>query len=377
MRRYLLTPGPVEIPESVAAAAAKPIIGHRCAEFSALFMSIEDKLKSLLNVNSPVIILPSSGTGALEALAVNFLDNGDKFLSVSCGVFGNRFREIAQRLGATPVCLDIPMGESATPDYVADFVAQHPECGTLFLTHNETSTGVVNPIKEIISKIPKDKRPLILLDCVSSAGGMELYPEEWGVDAVAFASQKGLLTPPGLGFAWLSEKAWKYLADRQCRSYYFDLKLHLKEIQGKAPANPYTPPVSLYFALDEALNIILKDGKEAWFKTRIKYSKAIAAGLEAMGYTLLVREEDRRSPGVTAFYSKDMDSEMIRKKLSSLGIDTAGGQGELKGKLIRAAHYNDFGWTDICLFLSSLYTISGRDNCEFLNAALQIWNGEE
>lgn len=377
MRKYLLTPGPVEIPESVAAAAAKPMIGHRCAEFSALFQSVEEKLKALLNINSPVIILPSSGTGALEALAVNFLDAGDDFMSVSCGVFGNRFREIAQRLGANPICMDIPMGEAADPNAVAEFVNKHSECGILMLTHNETSTGVVNPIKDIIDRIPAEKRPLILLDCVSSAGGMELYPEEWGVDAVAFASQKGLLTPPGLGFAWLSDRAWKYLEGRKCRSYYFDLKLHLKEIQGKSPANPYTPPVSLYFALDEALNILLKDGKEAWFESRIKYSKAIAAGLESMGFTLLVKEEARRSPGVTAFYSESMDSEIIRKKLTSLGISTAGGQGKLKGKIIRAAHYNDFSWTDICVFLSSLHTISGEDNSNFLEAAWQIWNGEE
>ena len=176
MRKYLLTPGPVEIPESVAVAAAKPMIGHRCAEFSALFQSVEKKLKVLLNINNPVIILPSSGTGALEALAVNFLDAGDDFMSVSCGVFGNRFREIAQRLGANPICMDIPMGEAADPNAVAEFVNKHSECGMLLLTHNETSTGVVNPIKDIIDRIPARKRPLILLDCVSSAGGMELYP---------------------------------------------------------------------------------------------------------------------------------------------------------------------------------------------------------
>lgn len=377
MKRYLLTPGPVELPEPVRAAAAQEMIGHRCADFSLLFTRVEDKLKNLLNVSTPIIILPSSGTGALEALAVNFLDEGDKFASVSCGVFGNRFREIAVRCKAVPVCMDIPMGEAPTPKDVADFVKKNNDCKVLMLTQNETSTGVLNPIKEIIEAIPHADRPIILVDAVSSAGAMELYPQDWGIDGVASASQKGLLTPPGLGFVWLSPKAWHYLENKKCRSYYFDLKLHLKELQGKSPANPYTPPVSLYFALDKALDIILAEGRDKWFQSRRRYANALASGLESLGFKLLVGDTARRSPGVTAFYADNADTEAIRAKLSQMGIDTAGGQGELKGKIIRAAHYNDFTWTDLSLFLGALYAICGADNTDFLGDAWEKWIEEE
>lgn len=376
MKRYLLTPGPVELPESVRAAAAQEMIGHRCADFSQLLNQVEDKLKNLLNVSTPVVIIPSSGTGALEALAVNFLDEGDKFASVSCGVFGNRFREIAIRCKAVPTCMDVPMGKAVSPEDVADFVKKNSECKVLMLTQNETSTGVLNPIKEIIAAIPYDNRPIILVDAVSSAGAMELYPHDWGIDGVATASQKGFLTPPGLGLVWLSQKAWSYIENRKCRSYYFDLKLHLKELQGKSPANPYTPPVSLYFALDKALDIILAEGRDKWFKSRRRYANALAAGLESLGFKLLVKETAMRSPGVTAFYAENADTEAIRAKLSQMGIDTAGGQGELKGKIIRAAHYNDFTWTDLSLFLGALYATVGVRNVDFLGNAWNKWTEE-
>ena len=152
--KYLLTPGPVELPAEVLRAGARPLIGHRCPAFSELFTGIENKLKTLLKSEGPVIILPSSGTGALECMAVNFLEKGDRFISVSCGVFGNRFREIALRTGAEGVNIDVEFGDPVTPELVAEALKKHQGCKVLMLTHNETSTGVVNPIKEIIAAIP-------------------------------------------------------------------------------------------------------------------------------------------------------------------------------------------------------------------------------
>ena len=209
--KYLLTPGPVELPAEVLRAGARPLIGHRCPAFSQLFTGIENKLRELLKSEGPVIILPSSGTGALECMAVNFLEKGDKFISISCGVFGNRFREIALRTGAEGINIDVQFGDAVTPAIAAEAVKNNPGCKVLMITQNETSTGVVNPIKEIIAAIPEKDRPLILVDGVSSVGAMECFPQEWGIDAIGTASQKGLLTPPGLGLVWLSEKAWNAL----------------------------------------------------------------------------------------------------------------------------------------------------------------------
>jgi len=377
--KYLLTPGPVELPAEVLRAGAQPLIGHRCPAFSELFARIEKNLQELLRSEGPVIILPASGTGSLECMAVNFLEKGDKFISVSCGVFGNRFREIAERTGAEGIYVDVPFGEAAEPELVADAVKKNPGCKVLMLTHNETSTGVVNPIKDIIASLPEENRPLVLVDGVSSVGAIECFPEAWGVDAIGTASQKGLLTAPGLGLVWLSKKAWAAIEGKICPSYSYDLKLHRKDIEAKAPANPFTPPVSLYYELDEALKEILEVGTDTWFETRKRYAAALASGLEGLGFELLVKEKDARSPGVTAFKFQHGDTEAIRKKLRAMGIETAGGQGKLKGQLIRAAHYNNWGWPELCVILGALYGaagLAGKIKADFLSDAWKIWNQE-
>lgn len=378
--KYLLTPGPVELPAEVLRAGARPLIGHRCPAFSELFTSIEKMLQELLKSEGPVIILPSSGTGALECMAVNFLEKGDKFISISCGVFGNRFREIALRTGAEGINIDVEFGESVTPKIAADAVKNNPGCKVLMITHNETSTAVVNPIKEIIAAIPEKDRPLIFVDGVSSVGAMECFPQEWGIDVLGTASQKGLLTPPGLGLVWLSEKAWKALDEKICPSYSYDLKLHKKELEAKSPANPFTPPVSLYYALEAALSEILERGTDIWFNSHRKYADALAAGLEAMGFDLLAKNKEARSSGVTAFKYPGGDTEAVRKKLRAMGIETAGGQGKLKGILIRVAHYNNWGWPELCIILGSLYGAAGMAQTlkkDFLAEAWNVWNKED
>lgn len=376
MTKYLLTPGPVQLPEDVRNASAETLISHRGPAFSELITRIETQLKTLLRTDSPIVILPSSGTGALEALAVNFLDSDSCFASISCGAFGERWREIALRTGASGTFLDIPPGEGVTPEAAARFISENDSCRVLLITHNETSTAVVNPIKEIVAALPEDRRPLIFVDGVSSVGAMECYPEEWGVDGVATASQKGLMTPPGLGFVWLSERAWGYLEKRRCASYYFDLKLHRKELEAQIRGNPYTPPVSLYYALDKALAMILKDGAQEWFSEKKRYAAAFAAGLEAMGFELLVKDERYRSPGVTAVRHPMGDTQQIRNELRKMGIETAAGQGGLKNELIRIAHYHNCGWPELSMILGSLYVVSGlaeKTPANFLGRAWEVW----
>lgn len=353
MRKYLLTPGPVEAPQSVLTAEAGQMESHRCSAFSSLFMGISEKLCRLLESAQPVVILPSSGTGALECAAVNFLGAGDKFISLSCGAFGKRFREIALRTGAHGVFGDFEKGSAPSPEDAAALLRAHPDAKALLVTHNETSTGVTVPVREIIAALPKENRPLILADGVSSVGAMECFPEEWGIDVLCTASQKGLMTPPGLGFVWLSKRALAELERRECPSYYFDLKLHLKYMKEDSYENPYTPPVSLYYALDAALDVILKDGARKWFSKRRRWADSFASGLSSTGYELLVQKPSLRSAGVTAFSAPDGKSEAVRKILSSMGLTTAGGQGALKGKIIRAAHYSDWGDVELTEILGA------------------------
>jgi aspartate aminotransferase-like enzyme len=373
-----MTPGPVPVSQEVSLAGARPLIAHRGSDYSSLFVSIEEKLGRLLRSGGRTVIFPASGTGALESLAANFTGPDVKVLSVSCGVFGDRFREITALYGAEIVSVDAPFGEGVSPETVAEAVKANPDCSVILLTHNETSTGVCNPIDKIIAALPspKEKRPLVLVDGVSSVGAMPCFPEEWGIDGLATASQKGLLTPPGLGFVWLSERGWSTVAARKRPSYYFDLERQRKLLYKDAPENPYTPPVSLYYELDAALDGILGDD---WFSLRRRAADALASGIETLGFELLVKNKEYRSAGVTAFSLPSGDIASVSKALKSIGVEPAGGQGELKGKIIRMSHYHDVRWPEISLALGSLYAALGEARKragDFIGSAFEKWEGK-
>ena len=377
MNQYLFTPGPVAVSTEVSLSQARPLIGHRGKAFSELFTRIEEKLAKLLKSEGRMVIFPAAGTGGLECLAANFTGPDTDVLSVSCGVFGDRFREIVALYGANVTTVDVPLGGGVTPELVANAVKANPKCTVLLLTQNETSTAVMNPLKEIIAALPKENRPLVLVDGVSSVGAMPCYPQEWGIDGLATASQKGLLTPPGIALVWVSERGWKAAAERKCPNYYFDLIRQKKVLYKDTPENPYTPPVTLYYALDTALDEILSHGDpDNWFALRARAARAFAAGLEALGYELLVKDKKFRSPGVTALSLPGGDTPAVSKALKALGIDPAGGQAELKGKIIRMAHYGDFNWPEISLALGSLYAAMGdarKNSGDFMAKAYDVW----
>lgn len=377
MNRYLMTPGPVPVSHETSLQEARPLIAHRGKDFSELFSDIEAKLARLLRSEGRTVIFPASGTGGLESLAANFTGPDTKVLSISCGVFGDRFRELTTLYGACMVNVDVPPGDGITPALAAEAVESNPDCSILLLTQNETSTGVLNPIAEIISALPEGKRPLILVDGVSSVGAMPCFPREWGVDGLAAASQKGLLTPPGLAFVWLSEKGWRAISGRECRSYYFDLKKQKEVLEKDAPENPYTPPVSLYRALSSALDEILGDD---WFNLRRRAACSICAGIEALGFDLLVKDKKFRSAGITAFSLPSGGISDVLKALKSIGVEPAGGQGPLKGKIIRMAHYHDVRWPEISLALGSLYAALGEARArsgDFMKAAFEEWEEKQ
>ena len=241
MQRVLLTPGPVELPDPVRLAGATAMFSHREPAFSTFYRELLEKLRRLFETEEPVIPVPGSGTGALDALCQNLLSPGDEVLSVSCGAFGDRFREIAARRGTVLRPLDVPWGEAASPQSVAALVAAHPEARALLLTQNETSTGVLNPLKEILEALP-EKRPLVLVDAVSAAGVVPCLPQAWGADGLATSSQKGLLSPPGLSFLWLSSRGWGVARSLCCPTYSLDLCLYRKDLE-KSVQTPYTPPL--------------------------------------------------------------------------------------------------------------------------------------
>lgn len=354
MAKHLFTPGPVTPPAEVVRAETIPLTSHREPDFSYLLQRLQNRLRDLLDADGPVVLLPSSGTGALEALAVNLLNEEDRVLSVSCGAFGDRFREIVSRRGADIVPVDVPMGRAVSPELVREKLEADPGITVLLLTHNETSTGVTNDIRAIVDALPED-RPLVLVDAVSSLGAMPCEPQNWGVDGLASTTQKGLVTPPGVGVVWLSPRGWDRVSATGSSSYYFDLALHRKYLEKNLPENPYTPPVSLFMALDAALGFLADLGHSVWFDARRRFARSLCAGAETMGFTPLVEEVEARSAGVTALSVPGEKGQEMREAMRGLGVEVAGGQGALRGRILRVAHYSDTGWPEVALVLGALY----------------------
>jgi len=350
MSRHLFTPGPVPLPDRVRSASGAPMIGHRMADFSVLLSKVENRLRDLLDVDGPVIAMAGSGTLAMESLIATLLRPGDPVISCSCGAFGLRFREIAANRGLEVIPLDFPEGEAVSPSRVAGAVASYPDAKAVLLTHNETSTGVTNPVEEITRDLPPDG-PLLLVDAVSAVGAMPCLPGRWNVDGLAFCSQKGLLSPPGLGFAWLSERAWDAASDRgPVDGYFCDLNRYRAFMEKEQPQTPFTPPVSLLRAVDASLGMIAEKGHRKWFDDRRRFARCLAAGVETMGMDLLVKDERFRSPGVTAVSANDGKAVQIKQALASLGVECAA-----KGGVLRFGHFGDLGWPEIWLLLGSLW----------------------
>lgn len=381
MQTHLFTPGPVDIPEEVLSIASMQPLGHRNSAFYELMERIQTKLSSLLRSAGPVVILPSSGTGALEALCSNLIEEGDKVLSVSCGVFGDRFRNIAGLFGAEIIPVDIPLGCRVEPEKVGEALARNQGVKVILLTQNETSTGVMNPINDIVGETTGPDRPLVLVDAVSSLGAMPCFPEEWNIDGLASCSQKGLLIPPGLGLVWLSERAWeKRRSIKSRRGYYFDLLLHREYLDKPEPQNPFTPPVSLMRMLDRSLSIILDYGLDNWFLSKKRISETFIAGAEAMGLSPFVDKPEARSWGVSSVLFPGYSATKVQESLTAMGIIAAGGQGDVKGRLMRFAHYSDQSWPEICMLLGSIYGALVENGIharpDYISTAWKSWKGE-
>ncbi len=378
MQKHLFTPGPVNVPHEIRMAGAAPMISHRSEPWSRLVEKVGAQLARLLGADGPVILLPGSGTGALEALAVNLISPGDTVISFSCGVFGERFREIVSRTGANIITVNAQRGQGFSGNDVRRALEGHPDTKALIFTHNETSTGVANPIKEMTSAVPEGG-PLILVDAVSSLGAMPCYPSKWGIDGLASCSQKGLLAPPGVSPLWLSERAWKIAGARKCPSYYFDLSMHRRYLLKNRPQNPYTPPVSLYYSLAASLQMLEEYGWEKRFESTARLARTFEAACQAMGLGLFVREKQFRSPALTSLVIPSGKGQKVKETLGDLGVIASEGQGEGE-TCLRFAHYSPGGWPEISLLAGSLFG-AARDcginvNQGFMEEAWKTWNRE-
>jgi len=351
----LRIPGPTFVPQSVLNASARPMINHRGPEFASLLVGITRALQDFLRTQNDVFLLTSSGSGAMEAAIANTLARADRVLVFSNGAFGERFHQIARSYGVDARRVDVTWGRAVDPDLVRDELAKDKgkdAAKAVLVTHNETSTGVLNPLKEI-SAIVRDAGKLLIVDSISGAGACELEVDEWGIDVLVSASQKAWGAPPGISVITMSQRAWKAYDRSDLPKAYFDLQAAKSYLEkGSTPA---TPAVSLVVALQEALRLMSEEGLEAIVQRHRDIAHATRRGVQALGLSIFP-DEAYASPTVTAFRTPArMDPRnLIRVMRESYDTIIQGGQGRLEGQIARVGHMGFVTLQDMVSFFSAL-----------------------
>lgn len=349
-KQHLLAPGPTPIPSEALLAMARPILYHRSPAYEGLFAQVREGLKYLFRTELEVLMFTASGTGAMEASVVNTLSPGDRVLVVIGGKFGERWAELCGAFGVEVIPVEVEWGKALRPEQVASVLEKDPSIKAVFVTHSETSTGVLHDIRAI-AEVVKEKETLLIVDAITSLGVTEVETDAWGLDIVVAGSQKALMIPPGLAFSAVSKKAWAAVGQSKLTRFYFDFQ-ETKKSQEKNQS-PFTPAVSLVAALKEALDLIKAEGLEKVIARHERLSRAARAGVQALG---LEPFAERPSPAVTAVKAPEgiAPKEIVKAMRTKYGITIAGGQGKLKDTIFRIAHLGYADESDVILALSTL-----------------------
>jgi serine---pyruvate transaminase len=351
-KRYLFTPGPTPVPPQVLEAMSRPIIHHRSSDFRVILQRTFDRLGEVYRTEGDVLVYTSSGTGGMESAISNLTRPGDRVVVVSAGHFGERWAAMAGNFGCDVDTIEYEWGESPSADDLAARLAETGGARVVFLTHSETSTGVVADVQSLAAAA-KESGALVVVDAVSSLGAVPLETDLWGLDAVVSGSQKALMTPPGLATVSVSSDAWAVVEKDAPGRYYFDWHETRDRQEQFDPA--FTPAVSIVVGLDVALGLLLEEGLEQAFERHTRLGRACRAGVRAMGLELFSPDDDR-SAVVTAITAPDGidSSELVQTLRDRQGIVLAPGQGPLKGKVFRIGHIGYYDVFDITTALAGV-----------------------
>jgi aspartate aminotransferase-like enzyme len=338
-KRYLMTPGPTPVPPEVLAAVGAPVVHHRSPDFVPIYERVLARLREVCRTGSDVLLFGASGTGAFESAVANLVTRGEPHLVVSAGSFGERWVSMLTAYGADVDVLRYVWGESPEADDLRARLGER-SAKAVWLVQSETSTGVVADV-QALAAAAKEAGLLVVVDAVSSLGAVPCETDAWGLDVVVSGSQKGLMAPPGLGLAAVSEAA--LAATGSSPRFYFDWE-RTRKAQQTLDA-PFTPPVSLVAGLDVALELLLGEGLEAAFERHVRLGRAARAGVKALGLELFSPDEDRSAVVTAVRAPAGIDgTDVVRALRDRFGITIANGQGELKGKIFRLGH---IGWFDV------------------------------
>lgn len=354
----LRIPGPTPVPASVLQSMTKQMIDHRGDVFADLIVSVTEKLKHFYQTTNDVLIFPSSGTGGMEAAVVNTLSPGDRVLAVSIGEFGDRFAKIAKVFGADVTKLDFRWGTAADPKVIAAKLDEDSSIKAVLVTHNETSTGVMNDV-EAIARVVRPHKAILIVDAISGLAAIDLQTDNWGCDVVVTGSQKSWMIPPGLSFVSVSPAAWEAYSASKMPKYYWDYGSAKKFLDKKQ--TPYTPAVSLFYALDEALDLMTREGLQAILARHKRLAAYFRNEVRALGLRILP-EEHCASSVVTAIpVPEGISVKDLRRVLrEEFDIVVAGGQGELDGKIFRVGHVGYVSKEDLDEVVGALRVVLAR-----------------
>jgi aspartate aminotransferase-like enzyme len=355
----LRIPGPTALPPTVREAGARQMINHRGPEFAAMLDRILTGMKPFFGTTSDVAMLSCAGSGGLEAAIVNTLSPGDRVLAVSIGSFGDRFAKIAGIYGAAVTKIEVEWGQAADPTAVRDALTAAPGFKAVLLTHNETSTGVMNPIPVLAAAI-RDVAPdtLILVDSVSGLGAVPFEMDAWGVDLVVTGSQKAWMAAPGLAMIAASARGWEAMETATLPRFYLDLRAHRD-----AAANgqtPFTPAIAVVYQVDEGIRLMQAEGAASVFARHEACAAAARAGLQALGFELFADQRFASRTVTAAKLPEHHDWKAFNGAIKAHGVILAGGQGKLTGKIFRLGHLGSVTIEEILGAIATLETVSAE-----------------
>lgn len=352
--QQLRVPGPTPLPDRVIRSASRQMINHRGPEFAALLRDIEEGLRWAMHTDNDVLIYPCSGTGGLEAAVVNLLSPGERALFCTMGSFGDRWADIGVGYGADVFRLRVPDGEPIDPEDVDRILAENNDITTVFVTHNETSTGVTNDLAALAAVV-KGRGKLLAVDSVSGAGCLPLETDGWQIDVLVTGSQKGWMAPPGVAMVAVSKAAFARAQTATTPRWYLDFA---RERKYQQKSQTYTTPaVSVLFAIQEGLAMMREEGMESIWARHTRVAEMIRAGIDALGLKFLAAE-GHRSDTVTAVLNPVDGADALEELLTTLrtrhGLVLAGGQGDLSGRIFRIGHLGMVDEADVYSILATL-----------------------
>lgn len=351
---YLMTPGPTPIPPEVLLTQAEPMVHHRTPQYTAIFVDVVEGLKRIFLTGNDVITLAASGTGGMEAAVANCFSPGERVLVCAGGKFGERFGEICKAYSIQAEFYQYDWDRAADPAEIKKRLAADPGIKGVFLTHSETSTGVVNDV-QAVGKVVAETPAILVVDSISGAGALEMRTDDWLVDVLVAGSQKALMTPPGLAAVAVSPKAWELIEQSTSPRYYFDLMRARKKYADKSPQTPFTPAISLVKGMLAAIKLIEAEGLERVWERHRRMALSTRAAVRAMGLELYARDLERAYAVTAVKAPAGIDgAEIVRVLNRKHGVIVAGGQGDLKGKIFRIGHVGYYDIHDLLVAIGAL-----------------------